>query len=71
MMPNEPCGAEFTGAAPPLGDGQHRYFFTVSALDVEDLDIPAGATPVVLGFMLRSHIVGRTQLMGTAETPAN
>jgi len=71
VMPNELRGEEFTGAAPPPGDGQHRYFFTVSALDVESLDIPAGATPAVLGFMLRSHIVGRAQLMGTAETPAN
>jgi Raf kinase inhibitor-like YbhB/YbcL family protein len=70
-MANELRGEEFTGAAPPPGDGVHRYFFTVSALDVESLNIPAGATPAVLGFMLRGHIVGRAQLMGTAETPAS
>lgn len=71
VMANELGNEEFTGAAPPPGDGPHRYFFTVSALDVESLDIPAGATPAVLGFMLRSHIIGRAQLMGTAETPAD
>ena len=70
VMANELRVEEFTGAAPPPGDGPHRYFFTVSALDVESLDLPAGATPAVLGFMLRGHIIGRAQLMGTAETPS-
>jgi Raf kinase inhibitor-like YbhB/YbcL family protein len=69
VMNNEVRAEEFMGAAPPAGDGPHRYFFTVSALDVASLDIPDGATPAVLGFMLRGHIVGRA-LMGTAETPA-
>jgi hypothetical protein len=68
---NEGRAEEFMGAAPPPGDGPHRYFFTVSALDVDTLDIPDGATPAVLGFMLRGHIVARAQLMGTAETPAS
>jgi Raf kinase inhibitor-like YbhB/YbcL family protein len=71
VMANELGAEEFTGAAPPPGDGEHRYFFTVSALDVEHLDIPAGATPAVLGFMLRGRRCGRAQLMGTAETPAD
>ena len=70
-MANELRDEEFTGAAPPPGDGQHRYFFTVSALDNGSLDIPTSATPAVLGFMLRGHLVERAQLMGTAETPAN
>jgi len=71
VMANELGDEDFTGAAPPPGDGPHRYFFTVSALDVESLDIPAGATPAVLGFILRGHIIGRAQLMGTSETPAS
>ena len=70
-MANELGADEFTGAAPPPGHGPHRYFFTVSALDVDNLDVPAGATPAILGFMLRGHIIGRAQLMGTAETPAS
>ena len=69
-LPNELGGEEYTGAAPPPGDGRHRYFFTVSALDIGKLDVPAGATPAVLGFMLRGHIIGRAQLVGLAETSA-
>jgi len=60
----------FLGAAPPAGHGVHRYFFTLSALDVEKLEISDGATPAVLGFMLRDHILGRAQLVGLSETPA-
>jgi Raf kinase inhibitor-like YbhB/YbcL family protein len=67
---NELGTEEYTGAAPPPGDGQHRYFFTVSALDIGELDVPAGATPAVLGFILRGNIIGRAQLIGLAETPA-
>jgi hypothetical protein len=59
----------YLGAAPPSGHGQHRYVFTVSAIDVDHLDIDEDATPAVLGFTLRDHLVGRAQLMGTSETP--
>jgi Raf kinase inhibitor-like YbhB/YbcL family protein len=69
VLPNEMRGEEFTGAAPPPGDGRHRYFFTVSALS-DTLELPQGATPAVLGFMLRGIILGRAQLIGLAETPA-
>ncbi len=69
VLPNEMRGEEFTGAAPPPGDGEHRYFFTVSALS-GTLDLPKGATPAVLGCMLRDQILGRAQLIGLAETPA-
>ncbi len=69
-VPNELRGEEFTGAAPPPGDGQHRYFFTLSALDIGELDVPVDATPAVLGFLVRGNIIGRAQLMGLAETPA-
>lgn len=69
-MPNEMRVAEFGGAAPPAGHGPHRYFFTLSALDVAALDVPDDSTPAVLGFTMRDHVIGRAQLMGTAETPA-
>ena len=69
VLPNEMRGEEYTGAAPPPGDGEHRYFFTLSALS-DTLELPKGATPAVLGFMLRGIILGRAQLVGLAETPA-
>jgi Raf kinase inhibitor-like YbhB/YbcL family protein len=67
-LSNEMGAPEFTGAAPPPGDGQHRYFFTVSALS-DTLELSPGTTPAVLGFMLRGIIIGRAQLVGLAETP--
>jgi len=59
----------YLGAAPPSGHGEHRYFFTVTALDVESLDIPDGSTPAVLGFNFLGHVLGRAQLVGVSETP--
>ena len=67
-LPNEIKLERYLGAAPPSGHGQHRYFFTVSALDVEALDIEPGSTPAILGFNVFSHIIGRAQLMGTSES---
>ncbi|WP_440694422.1 YbhB/YbcL family Raf kinase inhibitor-like protein [Clavibacter nebraskensis] len=70
-MHNESREKRFAGATPPAGHGTHRYFFTVTALDVETLDIPEGATPAVLGFLMLPHVVGRAQLVGTAITVAD
>jgi len=69
ILRNEVGQRAYLGAAPPPGDGPHRYFFTVSALSVDHLELPDDATPAVLGFTLRGSLVGRAQLMGTQETP--
>lgn len=68
-LPNEIRLERYLGAAPPSGHGEHRYVFTVSALDVERLDVPAGSTPAILGFQLVDHVVARAQLTGLSETP--
>jgi Raf kinase inhibitor-like YbhB/YbcL family protein len=47
----------FGGACPPPGDGAHRYLFTVHALRAERLDVPAGATPAVVGFALHAQTI--------------
>jgi len=70
LLKNEVGQRSFMGAAPPAGHGPHRYFFTVSALSVEHLDLSPDATPAVLGFTLRGSLLARAQLMGTQETPA-
>lgn len=67
---NESRVEAYGGAAPPPGHGEHRYFFTLSALDVDRLELPAGCTPAKLGFLMREHVIGRAQLMGVTETPA-
>ena len=66
---NESRDERFEGAAPPAGDGDHRYVFTVSALDVDHLELPPGCTPAVLGFTMRTNVIGRAQLVVLASTP--
>lgn len=61
---------DFGGAAPPPGDGEHRYVFTVYAVDTDKLDVDADASPAVVGFNLRFHTLGRAQLIGVHEEPA-
>jgi Raf kinase inhibitor-like YbhB/YbcL family protein len=60
----------FEGAAPPAGDGEHRYVFTVYAVDREKLGPDREATPAQVGFMLRFHTIGRARLIGTYDVPA-
>ncbi|GAA5610278.1 YbhB/YbcL family Raf kinase inhibitor-like protein [Streptomyces platensis] len=61
---------EFGGAAPPPGDGPHRYVFTVYAVDQAKLGPDADASPAVVGFNLRFHTLGRAQLIAEYEVPA-
>jgi Raf kinase inhibitor-like YbhB/YbcL family protein len=61
---------DFGGAAPPPGDGPHRYVFTVYAVDSEKLGPDADASPAVVGFTLRFKTMGRAQLIGEYEVPA-
>ncbi|QSI77050.1 YbhB/YbcL family Raf kinase inhibitor-like protein [Niveibacterium microcysteis] len=54
----------FLGACPPVGE-THRYIVTVHALNVDRFDLPAHATPAMLGFMMRSVTLGRASLTAT------
>ncbi len=57
----------FVGAAPPVGNGKHRYYIVVYAVDVESLGLPRDATPAYLGFTLFTHTLARAILVGWAE----
>ena len=70
QLPNDARAARFIGAAPPAGDGPHRYFVVVHALGTESIGVPAEATPALLGFTMSGHILGRAVLTVTGETPA-
>jgi Raf kinase inhibitor-like YbhB/YbcL family protein len=67
---NDYGSRDFGGAAPPPGDGEHRYVFTVYAVDVEKLGPDADASPAVVGFNLRFHTLARAQLIALYEVPA-
>jgi phosphatidylethanolamine-binding protein (PEBP) family uncharacterized protein len=67
---NDRRDARFVGAVPPPGHGPHRIIITVHALDVEDVGVPADATPAFLVFTMGFHTIARATLIATAETPA-
>ena len=50
--------AAFGGACPPVGDKPHRYIFTVYALKVPKIDVPADATAALTGFMINANKLG-------------
>jgi Raf kinase inhibitor-like YbhB/YbcL family protein len=67
-LPNEARERRFGGAWPPPGHGPHRYFFTVTALDIPSVDVAPDATPGMLGFTIFDHAIGRGQFWATSET---
>ncbi|MCD8548199.1 MAG: YbhB/YbcL family Raf kinase inhibitor-like protein [Aeromonadaceae bacterium] len=52
----------FGGACPPEGDPPHRYRFTLHALKVDKLDLPATSMPALVGFMLHANELAQTSL---------
>ncbi len=50
----------FGGACPPNGDKPHRYFFTIYALNVAGIDVPATASAANVGFNLHAHTIAKT-----------
>ena len=59
--------AGFGGAAPPPGNGPHRYIFTVFAVDVDRLDVTADDSGAVFGFNLHFHTLARASITATYE----
>lgn len=57
----------FIGCAPPAGHGAHRYIFCVTALDTDELDFDATASPAVVNFNLFFHGIARAFLTVTHE----
>ncbi len=49
----------FGGACPPVGDKPHRYIFTVHALKVPKIEVPADASAALIGFMLNANRLGK------------
>jgi hypothetical protein len=58
---------QFLGAAPPEGDGEHRYLFAVNALATGRLNVDDSVTPTLLSFNVVAHTVARAVITGTCE----
>jgi len=59
VQANNDFGAPgFGGACPPPGDKPHRYIFTIYALKSDKLDIPAGGTAALVGYMIHGDMLG-------------
>jgi Raf kinase inhibitor-like YbhB/YbcL family protein len=67
QLRNDAGFAGYVGAAPPSGHGPHRYFVVVHALDTDDMEVPADASPAFHGFNLFGHTLARATLVATYE----
>lgn len=56
----------YGGPCPPPGDGAHRYFFRLYALDTV-LDLEQGATKKQVTDAMDGHVLDETDLVGTYE----
>jgi len=58
----------YRGPCPPPGDGTHRYFHELYALD-HDLDLAPGASRDELESEMDGHILAEVRLVGTYGRP--
>ena len=60
----------YVGPCPPPGSPKHHYNFTLFALKVDKLDIPAGATAAYVGFNANANAIGKpAKLTGLYARP--
>jgi Raf kinase inhibitor-like YbhB/YbcL family protein len=64
---NDGGGLGYTGPCPPAGDVTHHYRFSVVALDVPSLGLPASTRGAVMGFNVGQHAIGVATLTATAR----
>jgi Raf kinase inhibitor-like YbhB/YbcL family protein len=67
QLKNDAGTADYLGAAPPRGSGQHRYVVAVHALDVADLRLTRGMPAPRLGPLLDKHTLARGTVTGVFE----
>ena len=53
----------YGGPCPPQGREAHRYTFTVYALKVDKLELPANATASLTGFMVNGNALGKASFV--------
>jgi len=53
----------YHGPCPAKGDPPHRYVFTVYALDVAKLDVPADSSGAMVTSTAQEHVIGKAVLV--------
>jgi len=53
----------YGGPCPPPGK-PHHYYFRLYALKVAKLEVPADASPALIGFNVNANALGKAQIMG-------
>jgi Raf kinase inhibitor-like YbhB/YbcL family protein len=61
--------ASWGGMCPPAGDKPHRYIFTVHALKIDKLEIPADATSALAGYMINANTLGKASFTAIYGRP--
>jgi Raf kinase inhibitor-like YbhB/YbcL family protein len=69
-LPNDLGRAGFSGVNPPPGTGVHRLFIAATALDVDHLEVPAGASTALVHILAIPHTLGRAVLVATSQAPS-
>jgi Raf kinase inhibitor-like YbhB/YbcL family protein len=64
---NDFSKAGYGGPCPPRGNRPHRYFFTLYALDIPSLTIPAERPRQGIERAMEGHVLGQAKLMGRYE----
>jgi Raf kinase inhibitor-like YbhB/YbcL family protein len=64
---NDGGGLGYTGPCPPTGDITHHYVFTVVALGVPSLGLPADTPPPVVGFVVGQNALASATFTATAR----
>jgi Raf kinase inhibitor-like YbhB/YbcL family protein len=57
------------GPCPPEGHGVHNYVFTLYAIKTDKLEIPAGATASLAGYMINGSSLASAKLRGVYSRP--
>jgi Raf kinase inhibitor-like YbhB/YbcL family protein len=52
------------GPCPPVGHGKHHYNFRLYALKVAKLDVAAGASAALVGYMVNANAIGQASFTG-------
>lgn len=58
-------GPGWGGPCPPVGNRPHSYHFTLHALKVKKLELPADGSTALVGYMVNANSLGKATLTGT------